>query len=210
MVLKTMEGMSQVHYIPNVYAIPIYPHQVGSYPYYVHVREPGFYPGYMPRNYQYPFVQNELYAVEHASHSRSSNDQPTKDHGMKPFVVNIEQAAKENNTYRTALWTGKHFQVTVMSISVGDDIGLEVHPQTDQFIRIEAGQGFVQMGDTKDRLDFNEAAHEGDAIMIPAGKWHNVTNTGDQPLKVYVIYAPPHHPFGTVQETKEIAMASGQ
>ncbi|NGQ95203.1 cupin domain-containing protein [Brevibacillus sp. SYP-B805] len=131
-----------------------------------------------------------------------------KDYGSKPFVVNIDQAAKQNNTYRTALWTGKHFQVTLMSINVGDDIGLEVHPTTDQFIRIEEGQGLVQMGDSKDRLDFQEMAYDDYAIMIPAGKWHNVTNTGNKPLKIYVIYAPPEHPYGTVHETKADARSA--
>lgn len=131
-----------------------------------------------------------------------------KDYGPKPLVVNIDQAAKQNTNYRTALWTGKHFQVTVMSIPVGEDIGLEVHPGTDQFIRIEEGQGLVQMGDRQDRLDFEEMAYADYAIMIPAGKWHNVTNTGDTPLKVYVIYAPPQHPRGTVHETKAAAMAA--
>lgn len=131
-----------------------------------------------------------------------------RDYGSRPFVVNIDQAAKQNNTYRTALWTGKHFQVTLMSINVGDDIGLEVHPTTDQFIRIEEGQGLVQMGDCKDKLDFRAMAYDGYAIMIPAGKWHNVTNTGNKPLKIYVIYAPPEHPYGTVQETKAVAMSA--
>jgi mannose-6-phosphate isomerase-like protein (cupin superfamily) len=131
-----------------------------------------------------------------------------RDYGQRPFVVNIEQAAKQNNTYRTALWTGKYFQVTLMSINVGDDIGLEVHPTTDQFIRIEAGQGLVQMGDSQNKLDFQEMAYVDYAIMIPAGKWHNVTNTGNTPLKIYVIYAPPEHPYGTVQETKAITMAA--
>jgi mannose-6-phosphate isomerase-like protein (cupin superfamily) len=129
------------------------------------------------------------------------------DYGLRPLVVNIDQATKQNNFYRTALWTGKHFQVTLMSINVGEDIGLEVHPETDQFIRIEAGQGLVQMGDSKDRLDFKAIASNDFAIIIPAGKWHNVTNIGNMPLKVYVIYAPPEHPFGTVHETKEIAMS---
>ncbi|MCA0757875.1 cupin domain-containing protein [Paenibacillus sp. N4] len=128
-----------------------------------------------------------------------------QDYGTRPFVVNIDQAAKQNNNYRTALWTGKYFQVTLMSINVGEDIGLEVHPTTDQFIRIEDGQGLVQMGDSRDNLDFQVMAYDDYAIMIPAGKWHNVTNTGDRPLKVYVIYAPPEHPFGTVHETKAIA-----
>ncbi|WP_308633860.1 cupin domain-containing protein [Paenibacillus silvisoli] len=130
------------------------------------------------------------------------------DYGLRPLVVNINQAAKQNDNYRTALWTGKHFQVTLMSINVGDDIGLEVHPTTDQFIRIEQGQGLVQMGDDKDNLNFQAMANEDYAIIIPAGKWHNITNTGNVPLKVYVIYAPPHHPFGTVHETKAAAMSA--
>jgi len=138
------------------------------------------------------------------------NDNPhgnitLQDYGTKPFVVNIEQATEQNNNYRTALWTGKHLQVTLMSINVGDDIGLEVHPTTDQFIRIEEGQGLVQMGDSREHLDFQAMAYDGYAIMVPAGKWHNVTNTGDHPLKVYAIYAPPEHPYGTVEETKAIA-----
>jgi len=127
------------------------------------------------------------------------------DYGPRPFVVNIDQAAKQNNNYRTALWTGENLQLTLMSINVGEDIGLEVHPTTDQFIRIEEGQGLVQMGDSKDELNFQEMAYDDYAIMIPAGKWHNVTNTGNTPLKIYVIYAPPEHPFGTVHETKAIA-----
>jgi mannose-6-phosphate isomerase-like protein (cupin superfamily) len=131
-----------------------------------------------------------------------------QDYGSKPFVVDIAEAARQNHTYRTALWTGKNLQVTLMSIDVGDDIGLEVHPATDQFIRIEEGQGLVQMGDSRDHLDFQEMAYDDYAIMIPAGKWHNVTNTGSHPLKMYVIYAPPEHPYGTVHETKAAAMSA--
>ena len=132
---------------------------------------------------------------------------PLQDYGPKPLVIDIDQATKQNNNYRTALWTGKYLQVTLMSINVGDDIGLEVHPETDQFIRIEQGQGLVQMGPRKDSLDFQEMAYDGYAIMVPAGTWHNVINTGNTPLKVYVIYAPPHHPFGTVHVTKAEAMS---
>jgi mannose-6-phosphate isomerase-like protein (cupin superfamily) len=131
-----------------------------------------------------------------------------KDYGAEPFVVNIEDATKQNKTYRTALWTGAHLQVTVMSIEVGEDIGLEVHPDTDQFLRIEEGQGLVQMGDSKENLNFEEKAKENYAILIPAGKWHNVTNKGDKPLKIYSIYAPSEHPHGTVHETRAIAMAA--
>lgn len=136
------------------------------------------------------------------------NKRVIKDKGPNPFVVDIEEVTEENNNYRTTLWTGKHLQVTLMSINVGDDIGLEVHPTTDQFIRIEEGRGLVQMGKSKDKLDFEEKASDGYAIMVPAGTWHNVTNTGRKALKVYVIYAPPHHPHGTVHETKANAMAS--
>ena len=133
-----------------------------------------------------------------------------KDYGPAPFVINIEEAALQNRTFRTALWTGKHFQVTVMSIDVGEDIGLEVHPHTDQFIRIEQGQGLMQMGDAEDRLDFEREVKQDDAVMIPAGKWHNLINTGNTPLKVYVIYAPPEHPHGTVHKTKADALAAEQ
>jgi mannose-6-phosphate isomerase-like protein (cupin superfamily) len=131
-----------------------------------------------------------------------------KDYGRKPFVVNINEAAKQNNTYRTALWTGNHLQVTLMSINVGEDIGLEIHPNIDQFLRVEQGQGVVQMGKTKDHLNFVQKVNDDFAIMIPAGTWHNVTNTGNTPLKLYSIYAPPQHPFGTVHLTKAQAFAA--
>ncbi|WP_304941812.1 cupin domain-containing protein [Vallitalea guaymasensis] len=130
-----------------------------------------------------------------------------RDYGPEPYVVDIEEATRQNETYRTALWTGDNLQVTLMSIDVGDDIGLEVHPDGDQFIRIEEGEGLVRMGDSKDKLDFQKRVYDDYAIMIPAGKWHNVINTGDEPLKLYAIYAPPEHPFGTVHETKEDAEA---
>ena len=77
-----------------------------------------------------------------------------KDYGSKPFVVNINEASKQNNTYRTALWTGKHLQVTLMSLKAGEDIGLEIHPHVDQFLRIEQGQGIVQMGKRKRSFKF--------------------------------------------------------
>ena len=128
-----------------------------------------------------------------------------KDYGPEPFVINIEEAAKQNNTFRTALWTGKHLQLTLMSIDVGEDIGLEMHPDVDQFIRIEEGQGIVRMGDKKNNLDFEERVYSDYIIIIPAGKWHNIINTGYTPIKLYSIYAPPQHPHGTVHKTKKDA-----
>lgn len=147
-------------------------------------------------------------ACENIAQFDELNRNVSRDAGPNPFVVNIEKVTEQNDTYRTAIWTGEHLQVTVMSIGVGDDIGLEVHPSTDQFIRIEEGQGLVQMGDRQDHLDFEARAHENYAVMVPAGTWHNITNTGNKPLKVYTIYAPPHHPHGTVHLTKAAAKAA--
>lgn len=131
-----------------------------------------------------------------------------KDHGKEPYVVNINQAAKHNNTFRTAIWTGNHLQVTLMSINVGDDIGLEIHPDVDQFLRIEKGRGLVQMGKRKNDLHFTRHVSDDSAIMIPANTWHNLTNTGNIPLKLYSIYAPPEHPYGTVHKTKADEVAT--
>lgn len=131
-----------------------------------------------------------------------------KDYGPVPIVVNIEQAAKGNDTFRTALWTGTHLQLTLMSINVNEDIGVELHPSTDQFIRIEQGEGLVRIGTRKDDLNFQKKVGSSDAVVIPAGTWHNITNIGAVPLKLYSIYAPPHHPWGTVQKTKADAMAA--
>ena len=130
---------------------------------------------------------------------------PSLDHGPYPYVVNIDKATKDNCNYRTALWTGQNLQVTLMSLEVGEDIGLEIHPETDQFLRIEEGCGRVMMGKTKDSLTYQGNVNSDYAIMVPAGTWHNIINIGDAPLKLYSIYAPPHHPFGTVHETKRAA-----
>lgn len=134
-----------------------------------------------------------------------SHGNRTFDFGPQPFVIDIEKATLQNNYFRTALWTGSHLQLTLMSIDVGGDIGLENHPDTDQFLRIEQGEGIVMMGDTRDRLNVRQKVFDNYAIIIPAGKWHNLVNTGNVPLKLYSIYAPPQHPRGTVHQTKEDA-----
>lgn len=130
------------------------------------------------------------------------------DCGPQPFVVNIDKVTKQNQNYRTALWTGNHLQLTLMSIPSGGDIGLEMHPDVDQFIRVEDGTGIVQMGSSKDKLDYQRNLDNQYAIFVPAGTWHNVINNGNKPLKLYTIYAPPHHPKGTVQATKQDAQKS--
>ena len=125
-----------------------------------------------------------------------------RDNGGKPVVLNIDRLTKQNSNYRTALWTGNYLQVTLMSIPVRGEVGLEKHPDTDQFIRVERGRALVMMGESKSNLNRRSRADQNDAILIPAGTWHNIVNAGNTPLKLYSIYAPPHHPFGTVQKTK--------
>lgn len=128
-----------------------------------------------------------------------------KDIGPEPVVFDIEEETTGNDAYRRVAWSGKYLQVTLMSIPTGGEIGLEEHPDTDQFLRIEAGKGKVEMGDAKDQLDFVEEVEDDDVVLVPAGKWHNVTNVGDEPLQLYSIYAPAHHKPGKVQQTKQLA-----
>jgi mannose-6-phosphate isomerase-like protein (cupin superfamily) len=124
-----------------------------------------------------------------------------KDIGPEPDSFDLERATLANTSYRVVAWSGTYLQLTLMSIPVGADVGLEAHPQTDQFLRLDAGRGRVQMGPTKDRLDFDREVEDGWAIFVPAGTWHNVTNIGDQPLQLYAVYAPVHHASGKVQAT---------
>lgn len=152
--------------------------------------------------------ENQFHEPDFIYPVEAEYDMRLTDFGPEPFVTDIEDATEHNRNFRTALWTGRHLQLTLMSIGVGEDIGLEVHPDTDQFIRIEEGQGQVRMGDSKDRLDFQRNIDEDDAILIPAGKWHNLINTGRKPIKLYSIYAPPEHPHGTVHRTKAEAEAA--
>ncbi len=134
-------------------------------------------------------------------------DRDLTDYGPRPIVFNIENMTEANNYFRTVLWTGDHLQLTLMSLKPGEDIGQEVHPNLDQFIRIEEGRGLVKMGYQRDGLNYQEEVHEDFAVIIPAGTWHNLINTGNRPLKLYSIYAPPQHPRGTIHRTKEEAMA---
>jgi mannose-6-phosphate isomerase-like protein (cupin superfamily) len=128
-----------------------------------------------------------------------------EDIGPEPQTFDLERATVENANYRSVAWTGKYLQLTLMSIPVGGDVGLEAHPETDQFLRVDAGRGRVQMGPAEDRLDFEREVGDGWAIFVPAGTWHNVINIGDEPLQLYAIYAPVHHAPGRVHQTAEVA-----
>lgn len=123
----------------------------------------------------------------------------------KPLVFNINHCSKINNCFRTALWTGENLQITLMSIPVKCDIGEEIHPDVDQFIRIQSGFARVVFKDCNGNVDFCEDANANCAVVIPANTKHNIINIGNTPLKLYSIYAPPQHPYDTVHRTKKDA-----
>lgn len=120
---------------------------------------------------------------------------------MTGFVGNIEELTEDNEFFRKVLFTGTFSQLVVMSLKPGEDIGLEVHNDVDQFFRIEEGEGKVVMdGEEKD-------VAEGDAIVVPAGTEHNIINmSASEDLKLYTIYSPPNHSDGTLHATKAEAV----
>jgi mannose-6-phosphate isomerase-like protein (cupin superfamily) len=122
---------------------------------------------------------------------------------MRGFHINIEEATLENNNFRKVLYTSKYSQLVLMSLRPGEEIGMEVHEENDQFFRFEAGQG-------KCIIDGNEyELSDGVAVVVPAGAQHNVINTsGTEELKMYTIYSPAHHKEGIVRATKEEAEAN--
>ena len=121
---------------------------------------------------------------------------------MKGFVQDIEELTERNSDFRRVLYTGKHVQLVLMFLKTGEDIGEEVHPDRDQFFRIEEGEGEVLIDGRKTTIEENFG------IVVPAGARHNIRNTGDKPLKLYTLYGPPEHADGTVHETKADAEAS--
>jgi mannose-6-phosphate isomerase-like protein (cupin superfamily) len=123
------------------------------------------------------------------------------DIGPEPQSFNLEDETVENANYRTVSWSGRYLQLTLMSIPEGGDIGLETHPETDQFLRLDAGRGRAQMGPSPDNLTFDQEVSDGWCILVPAGIWHNVTNIGDEPMQLYAIYAPAHHKPGKIHAT---------
>ena len=121
---------------------------------------------------------------------------------MKGFVKNIEQETLSNDNFRKVLYTSQHGQVVVMSLKPSEDIGLEVHKYTDQFFRVDSGEGKVIIDGEESIIT------DGFAVVVPAGSMHNVINaSAEKPLKLYTIYMPPHHVDGVVHKTKEDAEA---
>ena len=132
-----------------------------------------------------------------------------RDYGCEPMIFNIDHATNMNENFRTTLWTGRNMQLTLMSIPVCGDIGVEMHQCVDQFIRVESGRAKVYMGNCRNNLVEQGYVDDSYAIIIPAGTWHNIVNAGNCPLKLYSLYAPPGHPFGTVHRTKGDAEHEG-
>lgn len=127
---------------------------------------------------------------------------------MIGWVGDIEQLTVANDTFRTVVYTGTHAQLTVMSIEPGGEIGWEAHDHLDQFLRVEQGRGRLDLGRTGDGVDEQHDLEDDWALIVPAGIWHNVVNTGDDDLKLYSLYSPPEHPDGTVHVTKADADAA--
>jgi len=115
---------------------------------------------------------------------------------MKGFVENIEKLTIENDNYRKVLYTGKHLQLVLMTLQAGEEIGREVHEGHDQFFRIEEGKGRIDIDDNSYNVQ------DDDAMIVPAGAWHNVVNTGTAPLRLYTLYSPPEHRDGVLHPTK--------
>lgn len=121
---------------------------------------------------------------------------------MSGYSVDIEAKTLENDSFRQVLYTAPHSQLVVMTLQVGEEIGQETHPDTDQFLRVESGQGEAILDGERHALG------DGSAVVIPAGTEHNVVNTSDaEPLRLYTVYSPPEHPDGTIHRTKQEAEA---
>jgi mannose-6-phosphate isomerase-like protein (cupin superfamily) len=115
---------------------------------------------------------------------------------MKGYVNNIEKETKENDNFRKVLYTGRNSQLVVMSLKPGEEIGMEVHNDIDQFVRVEQGKGKAILDDVEHDIEDDWA------VVVPAGANHNFINTGDGDMKLYTIYSPPEHKHGTIHSTK--------
>lgn len=133
-------------------------------------------------------------------YTQVNNIKKRKEKKMTGFIGDIEKITEENNFFRQVLFTGKHTQLVVMSLNAGEDIGMEVHENVDQFFRIEEGEGKVIINGEEQNFG------PGFAIIVPAGAQHNVIAT--TPVKLYTLYSPPNHPDGTIHRTKNEALAA--
>ena len=127
---------------------------------------------------------------------------------MLGWLADLEKLTLENTDFRRVVYTGEHTQLTLMRLGPGEDIGWERHGHLDQFLRVEQGQARVDFGLGEDSVDESHEVSADWALIVPAGVWHNVVNTGQVELKLYSLYSPPEHADGTVHVTKAEADAA--
>jgi mannose-6-phosphate isomerase-like protein (cupin superfamily) len=127
---------------------------------------------------------------------------------MIGWIDDIEKITLENGNFRAVIHTGTHLQLTVMRLAPGEEIGWEMHDHLDQFLRVEQGDAAVDLGRSEDRVEETHEVSDDWAVIVPAGTWHNVRNTGSRDVKLYSIYTPPEHPDGTIHATKADAEAA--
>jgi mannose-6-phosphate isomerase-like protein (cupin superfamily) len=127
---------------------------------------------------------------------------------MLAWIDDVNRATLDNSKFRVVEYTGKHTQLTLMSLRPGEEIGWESHGHLDQFLRLEQGRARVEFGRTKDAVDETHEVEDDWAFIVPAGVWHNVVNIGTDDVKLYSLYSPPQHPDGTVHRTKAEADAA--
>ena len=120
---------------------------------------------------------------------------------MHGYHDDIEQQTKANVDFRRVLYTGKHLQLVLKALKPGEEIGAEVHPDNDQFFRVDSGSGVVTIDGKDSKIS------DGFAVVVPAGARHNIKNDGTEPLKLYTLYGPPDHKDKTVHKTKADAEA---
>jgi mannose-6-phosphate isomerase-like protein (cupin superfamily) len=124
------------------------------------------------------------------------------------WLDDVTKITLENDNFRTVVFTGKHTQLTLMSLAPGEEIGWESHGHLDQFLRLEQGKARVDLGKSEDRVDESHDVEDDWAFIVPAGVWHNVVNIGNEAVKLYSLYSPPEHPAGTIHKTKAEADAA--
>ena len=126
----------------------------------------------------------------------------SQDFGGKPCLIDVRNEVLSNQNFRKVIWTGEYLQATVMCIPAGGEIGLEMHDDLDQLVKVESGCANVYVGECKHHVKCLGKINSNYAVLIPAGTWHNIINACSCPLKVYTVYAPPNHAVGTIHKTK--------
>ena len=129
----------------------------------------------------------------------------TDDKGNAPYVFDIKALSRENSAYRRVIWTGKHMQLALMCIPQEEDTGWELHRDGDQYVYVESGTAEISMGGSESNPAIKKAAGCGYAAVIPAGTLHKVRSIGREPLRLITVYAPPEHPYGRVDESRDDA-----